>query len=224
MAGNVQQNLMWAEEAVDYVGKHLRGRACNRPEDILHTMCQAWGTSTVVDLMRDRPDVYNRAFGEWTMHVWQQIQACRRTYGRMLPDANVIIQNRLGNCHEHAVLACDYLAKKGIPSSIYFVTTDDPEYLDHVWVMLGLPDDFVPPLPGVFGNTERVPLDETPAVFGPSAVVCDPWYHEWFSTQRDWARKMRSILRVTTHQKADPLPDEASFTFVDFVAAKADGY
>jgi hypothetical protein len=30
------------------------------------------------------------------------------------------------------------------------------------------------------------------------AVVCDPWYHEWFSVQQEWGRKMWHIFKSTT--------------------------
>jgi hypothetical protein len=35
-----------------------------------------------------------------------------------------------------------------------------------------------------------------PPNWGPDAVVCDPWYHEWFAVEAltDWQTKMKRIL------------------------------
>jgi hypothetical protein len=93
----------------------------------------------------------------------------------------------IGNCFEHAVLACHYLKQSGIPS--YIAETDDNT--DHAFVLIDSPG-------GLDGRTVHVTRNAPGPIAGPFTVVCDPWYHEWFPVQQDWGRKMWRIFEATT--------------------------
>jgi hypothetical protein len=85
------------------------------------------------------------------------------------------------------VLACHYLKQSGIPS--YIAETDDNT--DHAFVLIDSPG-------GLDGRTVYVTKNAPGAIAGAFTVACDPWYHEWFSVQQDWGRKMWRIFGATT--------------------------
>ncbi|MGH7153210.1 MAG: hypothetical protein ACREF3_04715, partial [Acetobacteraceae bacterium] len=122
----------------------------------------------------------------------------RNTQGRRLSAAAIMADN-IGNCFEHSVLACHYLNRRGIAS--YMADTDDNT--NHCFVLIGAPA-------GLDGQTVNVTAAAPGAIAGAFTVVCDPWYHEWFSVQQDWGRKMWHIFGVTT--KDPPMPDPVPLT------------
>lgn len=200
-----QANLIAAERAVKFANDKLQGRAANRPEDLIHTLQRtlraefgnsADATDRLTEEMSNPYGVKLR-----TDLIYQQrtsaigtARARRYTQGRHL-SAPDIWKDNIGNCFEHAVLACHYLKQSGIPS--YIAETDDNT--DHVFVLIGSP-------PGLDGQTVNVTSGAPGVISAPFAVVCDPWYHEWFSVQQDWGRKMWQIFERTTKNPPHPNP------------------
>ena len=196
-------NLNYAEQAVKYAEQHLRGRASNKPEDIVHTLQQNLrhisdgDDDYVMDSLRSSlnvtlkyQEVYQARFGDISSN-----RQARHDAGEQLSSA-AIIRDGVGNCFEHAVLACHYLNTKGVRS---YIATADQE-TNHVFVVIGAAG-------GLDGRKITVRPDATP---GPplgtgTTVVCDPWYHEWFAIQQHWARKMHRIL-ATTNKRSGGLP------------------
>jgi hypothetical protein len=93
----------------------------------------------------------------------------------------------VGNCHEQAAVAFEYLRTTGRETGLACVAF--PKH-NHVFVVLGLPAK--PP-----DNDTYQYGAGPPANWGDSAVVCDPWYHEWFEASIDWKRKGELILTKT---------------------------
>ena len=210
-----QINLMYAEEAVKYVETHLRGKAANKPDDVIHYLqeFEPGEFNKLLNKAKKDQDFYTgksqkleSAIVSIGADFQDQLNAQRATTNTFNP--NQVIQNGFGNCHEHSILAADYLRQKNIKSNVYYLTVGGTanEWLDHVWVVI----DITPALPN---GKYTITLDDVPAAFGPDAVVCDAWFGEWFVAQHDWARKMRSILNVTKVDKARKLPDSAEVRF-----------
>jgi hypothetical protein len=208
---SLQINLAHAEAAVKYAEQFLRGRASNRPEDILHTLQQNLredydnDKEAVLWALADPNNVSNKSREIYMQRVSDinDAREKRRQQGKRL-DSAAIIADGIGNCFEHAVLACKYLKDKGVPS--YMVETD--EDVNHVFVVIGVGN-------GLAGTTLKVSPNTPP---GPplstgDGVVCDPWYHEWFGIQQWWPTKMHRILLTTWKYKNEPLPSQVPLTF-----------
>jgi hypothetical protein len=206
-------NLIAAEQAVKYANDRLRGRSSNRSEDLAHTLQADLNTKyagklgarervlTTLDnpgnVSRQTQEIYQERFG-----AIRDARRSREDQGNRL-NAAAISADKIGNCFEHAVLACHYLNYANVRS--YLVETD--ENTDHAFVVIGAPG-------GLAGQIIEVRKNAPGALNGGGlAVVCDPWYHEWFSVQQDWGRKMWLIFSKTIKQP--PVPDRVPLTFTD---------
>lgn len=208
---SLEYNLRLALMAVEYAGQHLRGRSSNRPEDLVHTLHERlrarWGGDrlTVKEFLQ-APSTYNEIDTIYQQRVpaINNAREERRESGKRL-DAAAIIADGIGNCFEHAVLACHYLKNK-VPC--YMVDTD--EDTNHVFVVIGVQG-------GLHGQTIQAPPNADPGLPLSTAesVVCDPWYHEWFGIQRSWATKMHHIFTVTSKHESHTLPSLIPLTFTD---------
>jgi hypothetical protein len=210
------QNLLRAETAVKYVEQHLRGKASNKPEDIFHTLQR----NLIADYGETDPEGVGEILGMpvvvrtkcHEIHLSRITEInnkrdARREVGERL-NAGAIIRDGLGNCFEHAVLACHYL--NGIGVSSYMVTADDST--NHVFVVIGVAG-------GLDGTTVNVAPNAAPgAPLGTgTSVVCDPWYHEWFAIQQDWAHKMNRILSTTNKRNPPVLPAQIPLTLTSSI-------
>jgi hypothetical protein len=96
--------------------------------------------------------------------------------------ADIIKKSKLGNCGEQSCLAFKYLITRGAPGLgiIEWVSGN------HTFVVLGMQASVAKESSGSFATAPE---------WGPDAVVCDPWYHEWFavSSASDWKTKMKRI-------------------------------
>jgi hypothetical protein len=201
---------------VKFAEKYLRGRASNKPEDIVHTLQQnlrgmyAGKPGAEERILIDLENKENVALKGAEIHgdrlgAILEARRARETAGQRY-DTAAIIGAGIGNCFEHAVLACRYLNGIGIPS--YIAETDDET--NHVFVLLGLPS-------GLGGQTLSLAAHRTPGppVGGAFSVVCDPWYHEWFGVQQDWSVKMHRILLTTNKRAGGQLPSRIPFTLTN---------
>jgi hypothetical protein len=96
--------------------------------------------------------------------------------------ADIVKKSKLGNCGEQSCLAFKYLITRGAPGLgiIEWVSGN------HTFVVLGMQASVAKESSGSFARAPD---------WGPDAVVCDPWYHEWFavSSASDWKTKMKRI-------------------------------
>jgi predicted RNA-binding Zn ribbon-like protein len=202
-----------AEQAVKYANDLLRGRSCNRSEDLAHIMLEIMNRKFVrlgdlepreavletlnpitIDLEIQR--IYSSR-----QNAIEEARQRRKDRGDRLNSA-AIIRDKIGNCFEHAVLACHYINSKNIPN--YLVETDDST--NHCFVVVGAPG-------GLGGQTTTVTKTAAGVLASAFTVVCDPWYHEWFSVQQDWGHKMWHIFDQTT--KTPPTWVNVPLTFTD---------
>jgi hypothetical protein len=109
-----------------------------------------------------------------------------------------IEKSGLGNCGEQARVAFKYLITKGA-SGLAIIDWGKIEGREggasgnHTFVVLGM-----------LAETPQVSFASlgTPPVWGTDAVVCDPWYQEWFAVvdpqkENQWTAKMSRILAET---------------------------
>lgn len=227
---SICRNLIFAEAAVKFAEQHLRGRASNRPEDIIHTLQEQTRDFSVFF-----PETFTRLFGgvdengqvyagDSPQDIANGIDAIRTERVKKIEshrdtrlnkgtsfDAAAIIKSGIGNCKENAVLACHYLKKQGIPS--YILRTGMGDRADHVFVIIGMPN-------GLDGHKINVPTSASPSppLNNGSSVVCDPWYHEWFAVQQYWSTKMHQIFLRTFKpgpNESVKLPSSIKLTLTD---------
>src|SRR5262245_2288552 len=114
---SLMRNLMFAEAAVKYAEKFLRGRASNKPEDIIHTLQENLRKPGVnpeyAKAVLSNPYDVDRKRAEIYMNRAADIDNARRErihYGVRYV-AKEIKNDGIGNCFEHAVLACHFLVR-----------------------------------------------------------------------------------------------------------------
>lgn len=177
-------HLMWAERAVKYVENKIPYGASNKPIDVYHTSQK--GPSP------DRPKV-PKDMNESVKSIRRFLPTLVQKEGltdpvdKLRARAQLAAHLGVGNCNEQAAVAFDYLRTVGRETGLACVGF--PEH-DHVFVVLGLPQK--PP-----DNDKYTFGQGPPASWGDEAVVCDPWYHEWFHVNTDWKRKGERILSTT---------------------------
>lgn len=174
-------SLMWAERGVCYVDSKMI-KSSNIPLDVLH-MAMKCGTENL-DQLKGRMDVAIKD---------QRARCAGTVWVKKLGDAAEA--THVGNCMERAASAFNYLSAVGRETGMgYFYMTGGG--VDHAFVVLGLSARPPDTITFAFGTGEPD--------WGPGAVVCDPWYHEWFVVSEDWGRKGRSILRSTSRTVLAP--------------------
>ncbi len=101
--------------------------------------------------------------------------------------AGLIQKTKLGNCGEQSAVAFKYLITRGAPG----LAIVDWRGGNHTFVVIGMD----PGVPDISKATLMIP-----PTWGKAAVVCDPWYHEWFSVESldDWQSKMKRIVADTS--------------------------
>lgn len=205
MPGN-GRNLMAAESGMEMANAALRGRACNRPEDIAHGAMQVLKNSHLA-----LPTNPTKAEATSSQLLFQQaaniaqskhdgwVQQARNSHNAF--DALAILRDKYGNCHEHAVVVGYYIGQRFPGVTAYHIGIDMP--WDHCFVIVGAPTG----LPEG-RDAMDITLDTPPAAFGTDAYVADAWYHEVFAVQSGlWSQKLGRILLTTCHDKSLSLPD-----------------
>ena len=173
--------LMWAERAVDYTGSKMTIGAANKPIDVVHFMMAKHLDSAKYDEVK----------GQLSDYVDRQRKFIGSEPGWLMRMAEQAEKTGVGNCMEQSAIAYRYLVGSGRERGVAYVTISGP--VNHAFVVLGLDDE---------------PEDESvlfhgdpPDSWGPDAVVCDPWYHEWFAVATDWKAKFADICRRTQKQR-----------------------
>jgi hypothetical protein len=185
---NLCYNLAVAEMAVAHVGSLMKHGASNKAIDLVHSTMYRGGALKKMSVSAQRFQLNTKGMKE--SDVYQHIAAIASKSG-------------IGNCAEQAALAFNYLSERVAKQTLCLVTLGT----DHVCVLIAAPGDYTA------SSTHAEPLNSKPDGWPGEAVVCDPWYHEWFSVRDDWSRKVRSILRETW--PADVLKDTVAIRVID---------
>jgi hypothetical protein len=182
--------LTYAETAVKFVESEVRYGAPNRVEDLSRVRAASDTTIWPADAPRDQSMMMARmntpaitAFLQGPLSTsvarMQQLAAMTKTTG-------------VGTCIGMSAVAFEYLRKKGVTG----VAVIGLQGCDHALVVLGL--QAAPPAAEPFLSAHGAPPSWSPA-----AVVCDPWYHEWFFVS-EWDRKFPHILGKTLRGRPRP--------------------
>ncbi len=190
-----QLNLMYAEAAVKYVETTMPFASTNKEDDSLHRDQRniALPFPDIDDLRSARSDLEAMI----RLDFLSLKDDTRDNIPIIFWRANWAKTAGMGNCPEQSYLAFQYLVQDKKLNGVGYFRLYDNNYGDesiHSFVALGLrniPDEF-------FGfDFSFLNLIQPPISFL-NAVVCDPWYHEWFPFNGNWDRKMRNIIRATT--------------------------
>lgn len=174
--------MMLAEQAADYVANTVRIKTGNRWEGINRTP-DAVTKEGVAALVREKRQFARDLYGHWIRK--EGAPAGTRTEAK----ARSMVASRfgVGNCTEQSAIAFEWLMNRGEQGIAWIEFPDH----DHMFTLLGL--HAAPAQDETFRMRQS-----SPASWSPTAVVCDPWYHEWFRIADDWNRKIGQILRESS--------------------------
>jgi len=201
--GQLERNLYIAEATVKYVESRMTHGASNKPDDVLHSKMKADALArTEHEEAMKNANVFSKGIlwmqgpqpkepGLTTQSAKAQrnamvIDRSLPIIEQLLAEAAVIEGTGIGNCGEQATVGFGYLyARRDMPKFALALFGTNHEFL-----VLGVPRM---QLIGTF------PLGVAP-LWPDEAVICDPWYHEWFGVAEGWTRRGRSILARTEGQ------------------------
>ncbi|MCF1458713.1 MAG: hypothetical protein LPH21_14530 [Shewanella sp.] len=195
---NALQHLIIAQRVCDYVGQKMTKGAANKPIDMVHSWMRYQSQKRDFKVYYDNLPSYLQPMA-WRWRPKPDLQADmllaqRKEYGRCSPSflsitacALLTEQSGIGNCTEQACVGFRYLCNHTNCKVFTFASVG----LDHWFLVLGAGKDEVE------GNYRLNQAPDWPA----NAVICDPWYNEWFIVKKDWCLKMRLILETTERRQ-----------------------
>ncbi|MCF1458364.1 MAG: hypothetical protein LPH21_12640 [Shewanella sp.] len=196
---NALQHLIIAQRVCDYVGQIMTKGAANKPIDIAHSRMRHESQMRDFSLYYDNLPFYRKPMA-WRSRPKRDLSLSlllkqRDEYERWSSDsflgviacALITEQSGIGNCAEQACVGFKYLCNRTNCEVFTIVGVG----LDHVFLVLGAGRDEVE------GNYRLNQAPNWPA----NAVICDPWYNEWFIVEKDWCLKMRLILETTERRQ-----------------------
>ncbi|MCF1456605.1 MAG: hypothetical protein LPH21_03270, partial [Shewanella sp.] len=196
---NALQHLIIAERVCDYVGQKMTKGSPDKPIDMAHSRMRHESQ------MRDFKVYYDNlpSFLQPTVWRWRpkpdlhknMLKAQRKNnrhnssdpYKWVLGKAFFAEQSGIGTCTDQAAVGFRYLCN--CTKCEVFSVVDIG--FDHVFIVIGAGKDDVE---GYY-RFNKVPY--WPA----NAVICDPWYNEWFIVKKDWCLKMRLILEAAEQEQ-----------------------
>ncbi|CAA0116075.1 Uncharacterised protein [BD1-7 clade bacterium] len=173
-------SIMRAAQAVDYVANTICIQSSNRKEGINRTTEDFEDVDALIARARL---LYHQLVEKYNVN---QI-----AYRPEVVRAAISQKMGVGNCAEQAAIAFEYLKGKG-EKNIAIVSIAD---YDHHFVVMQLIQE---PAKISFFQIDGF----LPPSWGVNAIVCDPWYHEWFYVEKDWHRKIKHILKRTSIRTA----------------------
>ena len=180
------RSLALAEMAVKYTEQFMFYGAENKPLDAVHNIMRRRVPPYTLTDYRIRMN---------QMHPNYDVLADdpRSNNGLFYLHAHDARHSGMGQCGEQGAIAFDYLTRlkneKGV--AMFYICPCTPSLFSHVFVVLGLPRE---PARSMVFSEHHIPCGwET-------AVVCDPWNHDWFDVRVDWSRGMRNMIRAQPHQ------------------------
>ncbi|MCF1457233.1 MAG: hypothetical protein LPH21_06600 [Shewanella sp.] len=196
---NALQHLIIAERVCNYVGQKMTKGAPNKPIDLAHSRMRHQSQ------MRDFRVYYNNLPSYQQPMAWRSrpqsdlnddlLLPQRKEYERWIgkPFGGVIAcallteQSGIGNCTEQAAVGFRYLCNRTQCKVFTLVSVG----LDHAFLVLGA---------GKHEVEGYYRLNQAPN-WPANAVICDPWYNEWFIVEKDWCLKMRLILAAAEQEQ-----------------------
>lgn len=202
MAG-LTRALVAAEAAMEWANATLRGRSANRSEDIAHGAQQVLKASgralTATPAGPQRQQLFQRAYDHAEHQHERWLEQARAKRGRLT--AARVLRNHIGNCQEHTILVCHYIATHHPGVTAHFIGLQTPS--DHSFALVGAERE-LPKGRGALTLT----FPDPPSELGALAVVADAWWHEVFPARSGvWTQKLGHILRQTRLDPSQDLPD-----------------
>ncbi|MCF1458714.1 MAG: hypothetical protein LPH21_14535 [Shewanella sp.] len=196
---NALQHLIIAQRVCDYVGQKMTKGSPLKPIDIAHSdmrfqsqmfdfLISLTSLSSHVD-----PDTFmgvplpDLSEGMLVMQRLDRLTQSADPISCIKAEALVAEQSGMGNCTEQACVGFRYLCNC-TKCKVFTVVSVG---LDHVFLVLGAGQD------DVNGEYRLIQAPDWPE----NAVICDPWYNEWFIVKKDWSLKMRLILETTERRQ-----------------------
>ncbi|MCF1456566.1 MAG: hypothetical protein LPH21_03050 [Shewanella sp.] len=196
---NALQHLIIAQRVCDYVGQKMTKGSPLKPIDIAHSdmrfqsqmrdfLISLTSLSSHVDpdafMGIPLPDLSKELL---VMQRRDRLTQSADPISWIKAEALVAEQSGMGNCTEQAAVGFRYLCNCTKCKVFTIVSVG----LDHAFLVLGAGQDEVE------GNYR---LNQAPN-WPENAVICDPWYNEWFIVKKDWCLKMRLILAATEQEE-----------------------
>lgn len=187
MPYTADQNLIIAETVVDYVRQRMTLGASNKSIDLEHAKmkhARDYKNMSFWQRLRDPgPQLTDKSVPEQRRAAPAPAQGMTPKQ-RIIADAQRIEQSGIGNCGEQSAVAFRYLCNvKPYADTFCYINLQR----NHSCIVIGASQA------QIHGTA---PLGIAPP-WPQAAVICDPWFNEWFRVDRDWTRKVRSILRET---------------------------
>lgn len=188
MPNTAIQNLVIAERTVNYVAQKMTLGASNKPEDLAHaTMKRDAAFAQKGRLARTfsskpAPDLVRGSVSAQRQNLPQEAGMSRNE--NILARAVYVEGTGIGNCGEQSAVGYRYLKELTSYNDTFCLVNIGK---NHSFLLLGVSGQDAHGLHAI-SQAPNWPQ---------SAVVCDPWYHEWFRVDQDWTRKIRSILGQT---------------------------
>jgi hypothetical protein len=179
-------DLMRAENAVKYVETKVKYGAPNRSEDVLHVEQRYFALDWPSSAPRDQSQMLGILHGRLPEIMTLMDGPVANSAARMRTLSQLTQRGGVGTCIGLSAVAFEYLMDRHVMG----MAVIGLERCDHAFVVLGLRQ-----MPPVFESFES--KGAPPASWGLDAIVCDPWYHEWFIVGHDWNRKLQQILMRT---------------------------
>ena len=178
------QNLINAERVCDYVGRKMTKGASNKNIDLMHAemrRIERSKNSKFETLSRwfSKPDLTSKSVDEQRAKIDTSLPLVELVFA----NARTVEASGIGNCGEQASVAFKYICENKLSERFCLAKLG----CNHEFIILGANGQDT-------NGTHYV--GKAPA-WPAAAVVCDPWFNEWFIVQSDWSRKIRSILRET---------------------------
>ncbi|MCF1456606.1 MAG: hypothetical protein LPH21_03275 [Shewanella sp.] len=198
---NALQHLIIAERVCNYVGQKMTKGAANKPIDMAHSWMRYQSQKRDFNVSYNKLPFYRKPMA-W---LWSpkpdlnesMLWAQRNEYGRggcrsrdpfnwIIACALLTEQSGIGNCVEQAAVGFRYLCNYTRCEVFTLVDVG----LDHAFLVIGAGNY-------VEGYYRLNKAPDWPA----NAVICDPWYNEWFIVKKDWCLKMRLILEAAEQEQ-----------------------
>ena len=180
--------LMHAEMAVKYVEEKMTFGALNKPED------ESRRNQKGIEPPYSGIDAFRFAAFRAMMTQGSVKEAQDPRISNLYSMAKFAEEVGMGNCGEQAAIAFRYLIKtKNLGHVGQFVIIGKKPL--HEIVVLGLTGS--PP------EMQHLNLEQYPSGWT-NAVVCDPWYHDWFKVSDDWSRRIGNITRSLERKYGKP--------------------
>ncbi|MCK5818548.1 MAG: hypothetical protein KAH18_04695 [Psychromonas sp.] len=161
--------LTRAIRACDYVMNTVRIRTVNRDEGINLVSSLRNHMLERAQLGKIRSVITAQTNTPWDLNFIQKL-------------ADEVSRTQTGSCGEQTALAFNYLFSRGERGMAIMTIAGK-----HMFLLIGLKQR--PPLSSVIFISAGSP-DE----WGEDAVICDPWYQEWFVAKDEWHRKVDCMI------------------------------